>query len=63
MEFSAHKGISAHVTGETSLKMSRKWPKKQKMSTKLVKLLRKVNKIFEVTKNESTEYFSKVDPK
>ena len=51
-EFSAHKGISVHATGEislSSLKMSRKWLKKQKCQ-KLWELLKKVNKIFELTK-------------
>ena len=40
----AHKGISVHLTCETSQKRSTKWPSKSKRSIKLGKLIKKVNK-------------------
>ena len=59
-EFSAHKGISVHVTGETSPKRSRKWPKKRKKGQqKLGKLLKKGQQDFKVTKKGQQNIFLK----
>ena len=41
-EFSAHKGVSAHMAGETSPQnWSEKWPKKQKRSAKISEVAKK----------------------
>ena len=40
-----HKGISVHMTGETSPKKVKKMARSKKMTTKLGKLLKKVNNL------------------
>ena len=52
-EFSAHKGILVHVTGETSPKRSRKWPKKEKRSRKIRNVAKKMYTKFNFTINFS----------
>lgn len=50
-EFSVHKVISVHVTGEISPKRSRKWLKKQKKSSRKIREgAEKVNKILHASK-------------
>ena len=58
----AHKGISAHVTGETSpSKKCNKIRKVAKRSTRILNCRKRVNKVLKVTKKVK-KIFLKVDP-
>ena len=55
-KFSAHQGISAHVTGNTSPK-DKKWPNQPKKVHKIRKVGKKVNKIRKAGKKTPTKLY------